>query len=137
MSEQTEPKVSQEVADAEFDRFAEAMDLDVDTSRMDTEDVETFKTSRRRVTDAIMRGSLAIDDAGQPVYQPLAGGDAITFYEPTGATFMAMDGKKKDHDFERTFSLLADMTRQLPKRFATMKQRDLKLCRTILGLFLG
>jgi hypothetical protein len=64
-------------------------------------------------------------------------GDPITFYEPTGASLMAMDRKKKAEDIGKLYATMADMTKQPIKRFAGMKYRDLKVCIAITSLFLG
>jgi hypothetical protein len=130
------PVVAQEVAEAELDRFLDSMDLDGDTSRMDVDERKAFADLRDTLVRAIQRGTLAIDDKGQPVFTPRSG-SAITFYEPTGATFMSMDAKKSGHEIAKMYAIMADMTRQSEKAFALMPQRDLKICRSIATLFLG
>lgn len=133
----TPNQVPREVALEDFTRFVDTMDLDVDESKMDADELKKFQDLRDSVLRAMMRGALAIDDKGQPVYRPLSGGDAITFYEPTGASFMAMDTKKKDHDITKMYAVMADMTRTSEKTFANMPQRDLKVCNALATLFLG
>lgn len=131
-------KVATEVAEAEFDRFCEAMDLDVDVAKMDSEDRKAFDAAKRVVVRAIERGHLVVDEKGQPIYTPQTGNSGpITFYEPTGATFMAMDAKKRGQDVGKSMSMLADITRRDAKTFAVMPNRDLKVCSTLMNLFLG
>lgn len=130
-------RVATEVAEQEFQRFAETMDLDVDPSSMTEEDRKSFETSKRRLIRAMESGHLVIDDKGQPVYTPRDGGEPITFYEPTGASFMAMDGKPKNADIQKMFAVMADMTRRDAKTFAKLPNRDLKVCQTIAVLFLA
>lgn len=132
--------VAREVAEQEFERFAEAMDLDLDISRMDADDIKNLDGAKHTLVRAIERGDLVIDEKGQPVFTPttkLDGISTLTFYEPTGASFMSMDGKKKGQDFAKMFTLMAEMTRQPEKTFSKLPQRDLKVCRTIVTLFLG
>lgn len=43
----SEQKVATEVAEAEFVRFAEAMDLDIDTAKMDGEDRKGFEQKKQ------------------------------------------------------------------------------------------
>lgn len=128
--------VATEVAAAEFARFCEQMDLDVDTKRMDAEDLKTFESAKHKLVREIERGSLTIDDKGQPVYRT-SDGVTVTFYEPTGASFMAMDTKKKDQNVAKMFAVLADMTKLDQSVFAKMKNRDSRICQTIVALFLG
>lgn len=131
-------KIATEVAVAEFERFLESMDLDIDTSKMDADDLKSYDESKRKLVRAIERGHLVVDDKGQPVYTPqLGGGTQITFYEPTGASFMATDGKKKGYDMAKMNAMLGDITRLPPVTFAKMAGRDYKICQTILVLFLG
>lgn len=130
--------VAGEVAEHEFARFLESMDLDPDLDRMSADERRAHEDNKRAVLRAIESGRLSIDENGQPVFIPTKGvTDTITFFEPTGATFMAMDSKRRDQDIAKTFSLLAQMTKQPEQRFATMAQRDLKVCRALLSLFLA
>lgn len=131
-------RVAREVALAEFDRFLEAMDIDADTTAMDAEDLKSFEEARRKLVRAMETGHLVIDDKGQPVFTPHSGvTDPITFYEPTGATWMAVDSKKKGQDVAKMVALMAEMTRQPAQRFSKMAGRDYKVCTTITSLFLA
>lgn len=137
-----EPSVSEDVALSEFNRFCETMDLDVAEARMDAGDLKSFKEARHILVRAIMAGSLVVDDKGQPVYTPKTAhpaldGGTITFYEPTGASFMSMDTKKREEEVAKTFGIMASMTHLPEHVFSKMPQRDLKVCRTIVMLFLG
>lgn len=132
-------KVGRDVAEAEFERFVESMDLDVDPAHMDGEDRASFAQLKERILRAIEHGHLVVDEKGQPVYTPRAGGavQSITFHEPTGASFMAMDSKKKDQNVAKMYAVMADMTHLDPKVFAAMAARDLKICQALVTLFLG
>jgi len=130
-------KVDQETADREFERFATAMDLEIDTSKMDEEDRKGFEQQRGRVIKAIMTGSLVINEDGEPVFTPSFEGNALTFYEPTGGTYMAMDRKKNSENMARMATVMAEMTKTSPKTFANMKNRDFKVCLAITLLFMG
>lgn len=128
--------VAPEVAEAEFERFTEAMDLDVDPQGMDDEDKKGFIDCRRKVVNAIVEGRLVIDEKGQPVFTPSEGG-SITFREPRGSALMAMDSKKKGHDFSKLYATMAETTEQPITRFSKMANRDLKVCTAVMTLFLA
>lgn len=132
-------KISEEVCEAEFLRFAEAMGLDVDQKGMDDEDKKSFLVAKNRILGAMRDGGLVIDAEGRVVFTPIVGTnkDPITFYEPTGAALIAMDQKKSGHDMAKGFAFLADMTKEPISRFVAMANRDLKVCQAVLGLFLG
>lgn len=132
--------VAREVAEEEFDRFADEMDLDLDTSAMDAEDLTAFNKQKGRLVRAIERGSLAINENGEAVYTPQNPGskhhDPITFHERTGASLMAMDGKKKGHDVAKTYAVMADMCKVHPSTFAGLKGTDVKVCEALFALLM-
>jgi hypothetical protein len=134
----SEPKAAQEVADAEFNRFTEEMDLDVEVDLMDAEDLTAFLKQKRRFIAAIMDGSLVINDNGEAVYTPRKSGDIepLTFHERTGASTMAMDGKKKGHDVAKTYAVMADLTKTHSSTFAKMKGIDIKVCEAIFNFLM-
>jgi len=132
-------KVAKEVAEEEFNRFVECMDLDVDPAGMDEDDRKGFVQQKDRVIAAIQSGALVISDKGEPTYTPQRTNDAepITFYEPTGASLMAMDRKKKTEDIGKLYAAMGDMTKTHANVFSKMKMADLKVCMAITTLFLG
>ncbi|MFW6031048.1 MAG: hypothetical protein ACOC9T_00535 [Myxococcota bacterium] len=136
MSEEQGEKVAAEVAEAEFQRFLDAMDLDHDEEGMDEEDLKSFQKEKARVVKAIQDGRMSIDEKGQPTFQP-TDGEPITFREPRGSTLMAMDSKKKNHDVTKLFATMAEMTKVPVQKFSKMPNRDLKVCLAVTLLFLG
>jgi hypothetical protein len=137
MSEAT-PTIAKEVADSEFERFAESMDLNLEQSGWDAEDKKSFETVKATFVRAVMRGNLIVNDKGEPVFTPqLEPRTPIVFHEPDGAAIMAMDLAKKGHDAAKTMNVLAAMTKEPPTRFSKMPNRDLKVCQAVMQLFLG
>jgi hypothetical protein len=132
-------KIAKDMAELEFDRFVEAMDLDVNTASMDQDDKQGYEQQRGRIITALQSGALVINDNGEPVYTPQRIKDAepITFHEPTGASLMAMDRKKKAEDIGKLYATMADMTKTNAKLFSEMKMPDLKVCMAVTTLFLG
>lgn len=132
-------KVSLEVAEKDFERFIEEMDIDADVSSMDEEDLKSFNVEKSKIIKAIVKGSLIISEEGFPVFTPVRTVDSkpITFYEPTGASLMAMDKRKKNEDFSKFYNVLADITKTDPSTFAKLKMSDLKVCIAIGTLFLA
>lgn len=132
--------VAREVAEAEFDRFCQAMDLDVSQEKMDLESLSGFKQQKEKVVTAIENGSLIINDAGEPVFMPQRTKDwkdPIHFTEPTGATYMEMDRKKKDQDVSKLFAIMSSMTGVYSGQLAKLKGTDIKLCQALTALFLA
>lgn len=132
-------KIAKEVAEQEFNRFVDSMDLDVDPADMDEDDRKGFNQQKDRVIAAIQSGALVIKDSGEPVFTPQRtnDADAITFHEPTGASLMAMDRKKKTEDIGKLYAAMGDITKTHANVFSKMKMADLKVCMAITTLFLG
>ena len=132
-------KIAQEVAEIEFKRFVDLMDLDLNPADMDEEDRKGFSAEKNRLIKAIMCGSLIINENGEPIYTPQRIKDStpITFYEPTGASLMAMDRKKRTEDVGKLYATMGDMTKTSSGIFSKMKMADLKVCTAITTLFLG
>lgn len=133
-------KVNPETAAQEFDQWVEVMDLDLDVSEMDAEDLTAFNKQKRKILQAVQRGSLTFNDDGEAVYTPSNAKskrqDAITFYERTGASMMAMDGKKKGHDIGKTYAVMGDMCKVHPSTFAGLVGIDGKVCEAIFSLLM-
>lgn len=128
-------KIDTKTAELEFDRWAQAMDLALNESKMSKEVREQFLKQKDKVVTAIERGALVIGPDGLAVYTAQNPGstykDPITFNERTGASLMAMDGKGKDHDVAKTYAMMADMTGLNAKVFAGMKGTDAKVCEAL------
>ena len=131
-------KVALEVAENEFNRFTDNMDLDVDERFMDEEDLTAFNKQKRRIITAICNGSLVINENGEAVYTPQKSGDIepLVFHERTGASVMAMDNKKKNHDVAKTYAVMGDITGVHQNTFAKMKGIDIKICEAIFALLM-
>lgn len=130
--------VATEVAEDEFAKFTEAMDLDVNETQMTTEERDAFRGLKRTILRAMESGRLTIDDSGQPVYRPQIGNTKpITFHEPDGASIMSMDKKKAGENVAKTYAAMGAMTKTDASRFAEMKGRDLKVCQALYLLFLA
>lgn len=130
--------IDSETAENEFNRWSESMDLDIDPELMDDDDKKAFKKQKRRLIKAICNGSLIVNDDGEFVYTPQKSKntDSLTFHERTGASVMAMDGKKKNHNVAQTYAIMADMTRGHPGVFAKMIGEDIKICEAIFILLM-
>lgn len=133
-------KISKDMAELDFNKFTEKMDLDVNTEGMSVDDKRDFTVQKDRLVRCIMEGSLVIDEEGQPIYTPQRAGvdvNSITFYEPTGASYIAMDRKKAGEDMGKMFATMADITKTSSGLFAKMKNTDLKVCIAMTLLFLA
>lgn len=139
-SKKPDNRITDEVAQEELERFFEEMDLDTDRSGMDDEDRAGFDQACRTMKRAMQKGKLHINDRGEPVLRPDSvspDGGEITFHEPDGAAYKEMDQRKKGHDIAKMVAVMAAITKQPPKTFYDMKQRDYKVANAVVMLFLG
>lgn len=136
----TNVTIDKEFASNEFDRWTDAMDLDLDPNDMDQDDKDGFMKQKRRIIKAMISGSLVINTVGEAVYTPTnpktKHKDAITFHERTGASLMAMDGKKKGHDVTKMYAVLSNMCGVHQAVFAGMVGVDVKTCEALFSLLM-
>lgn len=131
-------KVSKDMAQAEFDRWAEAMDLDLDTEAMSQDDREGAALQKHRIIKALQRGRLVINDKGEAEYTPHhIDVGTLTFSMHSGSALMAMDASKAGKDMRKTFAVMGEITKVHSKTFADMMGPDLNVCLAITLLFLG
>lgn len=133
--------VSAEVADSEFERFAESWDIDIDEDGLSEEDIDSLHTLKRRLVRAIKAGRLAVNDDGSLTFQ-LKFSDDVTLTElslrvPKGNTVVAFDKHKEREGFHKLNVFMAGMAGQPPKLFAQLDHRDLKVPHAVAQLFLG
>ena len=127
-----------EIAESEFQRFCDEMDLDVDTEVMDAEDKTAFEKIKRRIIKAMQSGALVINENGEAVYTPQRSDytDPITFHERTGNSALAMDGKKKNEDARKTYAVMGDICKVHPGIFSKLRGTDIKICEGIFTLLM-
>lgn len=137
--ENKEPVLGREVAEAEFDRFCDDMDIDTNIEKMDEDDAKGFNTQKELLVVAFMDGRLSLNDDSEPVYKPKRKGfdNPLTFREPSGADQMAMDRKKSGQDVGKMFSMMDSVTKSVPGTCSKLKGPDLKVAQAIMFLFMG
>ncbi len=131
-------KMPKDMAEDEFHRFTEAMDLEFDVEEMDDKDREAFENHKKVMIKALRDGSLVINENGEPTYtlKKSKTPTTLTFREPRGSSFIAMDGKKMG-DVGKMYACMADMTGVHQSTFSNAHYRDLKVMQTITTLFLA
>ena len=88
-----ENAIDRETAENEFDRWVEAMSLDLDQVDFDENDRRDIQIDKERIIRSIQKGKIEINDDGLIVYTP-EGGRPLTFHRPKGADLTVMDKKK-------------------------------------------
>lgn len=131
--------VSRDVAESEFSRFIDMNDILLETPNMTADDIAAVGEQRERIIRAMMAGSLSVNENGEPIFLPQRSDcvSSLTFHEPTGASLMAADRKRKNEDIGKLYAAMADMTKTDIKTFSRMRMADLKICMAVTTLFLG
>lgn len=132
--------VARDVAESEFDRFCDSMDIDHDTSKMTEEDAKGFNEQKEYVVKAIMDGRLVIASDGKPEYTPShedSPRNTLVFHEPNGGTYAAMDRQKSGNDVGKMLALMDAMTKSAPGTCAKLTGIDFKTSRALTVLFLA
>ena len=133
-------EVTLEVAEVEFERFADAMDIDTEIADMSSDDQAGFMKHKRVVMRAIQYGNLRINENGEAEYTPFRPNsqykDTLVFHERSGASLMAMDGKKQGQDVAKMYAILADMCKVHPSAFSKLVGTDIKVCESLFALLM-
>lgn len=131
--------VAREVAEQEFQRFTDSMEIDTDTSKMKEDDADGFQDTKEKIISAIMDGRLTVNDQGEPVLTPTRTQmpNGLTFKEPSGADLMAMDRQKNGNDVGKMFALMDSVTKSAPGTCSKLKGKDQKVATAIVTLFLA
>lgn len=136
--EKIKPKISREVAEAEFYRFCEAQRIDTDETDFSEEDLEGFNEHKIRFIKAVMNGFMVVNDSAEAEFTALDANHCVTFKKPKASSLMALDRCKKGQDTKSMFELMADMTGQPSGSvFTKMDLVDAKVCQSVAALFLA
>ncbi len=128
-------KVNLEVANAEFERWAESNELSIDTSTFDQDELKSFEAFRQKFIARMQKGQLVVEDDGDLLFTPKGSTEQLRFNEPTGMLLSAR--MKNDDDTQAARRMLAQWTGAKPATFAEMPLRDFTFCSEILGFFVN
>ena len=129
--------VAAEVAENEFDRLCELRRVSTEVGDMNEEEATAFAELRKKLVRAVMRGTLVIDEAGVATYTPpVAGAKPFAFKNLTAASLIGSNGKQQDN-MSRTLQIIAAMTERAPAEVARLAIPDLKMCGSIVTLFMS
>jgi len=136
MTDETRNKIDdKETAQAEFERFAEAMRIDLDIEDLDENDVRDLRIDQRVVIKSIMEGRIVIDEQGIATFFP-EGCDSVTFRKAKTTAIIATDKKKQTAKMAQTLAILADLTGKPSTIFHKWDHADFKIASSVMNLFL-
>lgn len=126
-------RVSAEQAKTEFLAFAEAMDISLE--RKTEEGRKGIQQIQDFIVEHITAGRLEFNSDNEPVVNLWRTRDMgpLTVCEPTGANLMAAG--VEESEFKAQLKILAELTKQSVSSLSKLKAGEIKLLRTLLGLF--
>jgi len=131
--------VAKEVAEDDFDRMCEAVDLETDD--FDAEDQAKFDGFKARIVRGVCRGQIVISEVGLPTVTlkyPVGEIQSVAFRFPTGGSLEAIGDTKKTNNVTKGWKVLEDLTGVPSSIFGKMRTKpDLAACEALVALFLG
>ena len=134
------PIVALDMAQNEFDRWAEGWHIDTDVESMEAEDKTSFEVQKRKIMQAMMKGKLAVNDDLSltiTLIEPVMEKPALTMSIPRGTAYNAMDKHKERESVHKIASFMANACGVPPQIFSNMDGRDYKIFHAVTLLFLG
>lgn len=128
-------KIEKEVAQNEFERWASAWRIEIDESELNEEDAQSLNEQRSKIVKAIERGYLTVSEDGTELVLNTNKGD-VTFKEPTGAAYLAMD-QHKNKNMASSFGFMGAMTGTPAKYWSSVRGADLKIAQAVTAIFLA
>ena len=133
-------KITEQIAEQDFTRWAINHRLDLDESLMDDEDRDSFIKLRRRVIRSIMYGDLIINEEDLAVYTPhhknSVRQEPIIFNDRSGASMLSGTKINKNDDGKKAYAVMGDMCKVHPSTFANLHGDDIKVCEALFALLM-
>ena len=130
-----------ETAEAEFERYCEANDIDCDIDGMSDEDRKGFEPIKKRFVKACMQGRVKVNGT-ELIYtvsdfspSPFRG-EEVAIKRSGGKSFMEMDNYKETQSIRKMNGFMSAMTGKEPIFFAKIDGKDWLFFKDIATLFL-
>lgn len=131
-------KVDLEMAEDEFNAWAEDWEIDTDTEDMNDEDKTGFNTQKLKLIRAMRFGRLEYDREDETLkYTGKHKEGEVKIKRPGGAALMAMDKYKDREGVHMQYAVLAAMTGKSSGYFSSLDGIDLKPYMAVVALFLA
>lgn len=138
-----ENKLTQEVAEQEFERMAEIWDIDTDESGFDEDDLESFIKAKKPLIKSLMDGSLVVDEDGNATFtlrwskKLMENGTETITLDPSRPDVLVMDKFKERETMHKMRAYIASMASKPLRIIGQIDPRDEKRLRGAVLLFLG
>lgn len=133
--------VCKDAAEKEFDRWVDAMRLDLESDVIDENDRRDFAADKNRIVKFIKLGAATVDGEGVLSFTPrqvhAKVPETVTFHGFRGADYLATDYKKVTANVGKLFALMAGIAKCEAQAFAQMDGPDVKFCIAVTQFFLA
>jgi len=138
----TEFALSEEAAEAEFEKWAAAWRIYTDTASMPTEDDErSFLRNKFALVMALREGYGRVEEDGKVfvlrLSKPLAERRELAFNIPTASARRSWDKYKDSENVAKIFAYAAESVKINPRLLSTMSEIDTKVVMALVTLFLA
>jgi hypothetical protein len=134
-------KIPREMAEKEFQSWAEHLRLDTDLDEMDAEEKADFLQLKKKFVYNLMHRITHTEDNGDLVLnliEPVAGNSTMIFRKKfKGSAFVAMDRYKDSQHVHKTLAFLAAWTKWNPKHLTQLDAVDTWFGMKMVSLFFG
>ena len=126
----------------EFNRWAEAWEIDPDTDDMTQLDKDDFKVQKAQIIKAMKKGRMKYNDETEAMEYTVSRSDidmtkSISMKRPKGATYINMDKYKEREGIHKTFSMMAEMCGLPVAIISKLDGIDLKPIMAVATIFLS
>lgn len=126
----------------EFNRWAEAWEIDPDTDDMTQLDRDDFNIQKSQIIKAMKKGRMKYNDETESMEYTVSRSNVtmdkpISMRRPKGATYISMDKYKDREGVHKTFSMMAEMCGVPVAVLSNLDGIDLKPLMAVASIFLG
>ena len=139
--EKKETTIPREMAEKEFEAWAEHLRLDTDLDQMDAEEKSDFIQLKKKFVYNLVHGITQTEENGDLVLnlsETVSGKSTMTFRRTfKGAAFVTMDRYKESQHVHKTMAFLGAWTKWDPKQLTQLDARDAWFGMKMVSLFFG
>lgn len=143
MADEKNTVMSEELAESEFNRWAEENDIDTDTAEMNEDEKKSFDNMKKKIVKSIASGQSVVNDEGNLEVtlgknNPAGyAGTALTFKAPSAQAFLGIDNFKDNQNIHKMAAIMSAMTGKDISYFSKICVKDFKLFMVIATFFLA
>jgi hypothetical protein len=134
-------QITKQMAENEFQSWADHLRLDTDVDDMDPEEKSDFIQLKKKFVHNLVHGITYTEDNGDLILNlidPVAKNSTMVFRRKfKGSAFVAMDRYKESQHVHKTLAFLAAWTNWNPKHLTQLDSRDLWFGMKMVSLFFG